>query len=271
MTLREKVDFLIRTLDTLYPDPQIPLRHSDPFTFLVAVMLSAQTTDKRVNEVTPALFAAASTPEQMAGLPVERIVSLIHPVGLAPTKGRNLQAMSRILVERYGGEVPRTFEELRSPPRGRTQDGLGDHVPGFRRTGLSGRYAHPPADAPLGAFFGQECGADRAGCQTVVSPASLDAPALADHLLRAGVFSGAGGYLGARCDHGPAQSPGAALIFTEAVGASLRFLWPFSGFSVYPAFRPGLLRRARISVILDSEDALPVFSGEGDKNLRIRR
>ena len=111
MTLREKVDFLIRTLDTLYPDPQIPLRYSDPFTFLVAVMLSAQTTDKRVNEVTPALFAAASAPEQMASLPVERIVSLIHPVGLAPTKGRNLQAMSRILVERYGGEVPRTFEE----------------------------------------------------------------------------------------------------------------------------------------------------------------
>lgn len=116
MTLREKVDFLIRTLDTLYPNPQIPLRHSDPFTFLVAVMLSAQTTDKRVNEVTPALFAAASTPEQMAGLPVERIVSLIHPVGLAPTKGRNLQAMSRILVERYGGEVPRTFEELEALP-----------------------------------------------------------------------------------------------------------------------------------------------------------
>ena len=116
MTLREKVDFLIRTLDTLYPDPQIPLRHSDPFTFLVAVMLSAQTTDKRVNEVTPALFAAASTPEQMASLPVERIVSLIHPVGLAPTKGRNLQAMSRILVERYGGEVPRTFEELEALP-----------------------------------------------------------------------------------------------------------------------------------------------------------
>ena len=94
MTVQEKVDFIICTLDTLYPDPQIPLRHSDPFTFLVAVMLSAQTTDKRVNEVTPALFAAASTPEQMASLPVERIHQGAQPAGDVSDSGGTLRGRS---------------------------------------------------------------------------------------------------------------------------------------------------------------------------------
>ena len=116
MTVQEKVDFIICTLDTLYPDPQIPLRHSDPFTFLVAVMLSAQTTDKRVNEVTPALFAAASTPEQMASLPVERIVSLIHPVGLAPTKGRNLQRCLGFWWNATGEKCPAPLKSSKPSP-----------------------------------------------------------------------------------------------------------------------------------------------------------
>ena len=116
MKTKEKVEYLIRKLDELYPDPRIPLSHVDPFTFLVAVLLSAQTTDKRVNEVTPALFASGPTPGAMARLSVEQIVSIIRPVGLAPTKGRNIRALAQILVEKYGGQVPRTFEQLEALP-----------------------------------------------------------------------------------------------------------------------------------------------------------
>lgn len=116
MKTSEKVDFIIRTLDRLYPDPQIPLDHIDPYTFLVAVLMSAQTTDKRVNEVTPALFALGETPAEMAQVDEERIIEAIRPVGLAPTKGRNIKALSRILAEKYDGQVPRTFEELEALP-----------------------------------------------------------------------------------------------------------------------------------------------------------
>lgn len=105
-----------RTLDELHPQVPIPLDHVDPFTLLVAVLLSAQTTDARVNLVTPALFAEAPRPQDMARLPVGRIRAHIATCGLAPTKARNLKALSRILVERHGGEVPRTFEELESLP-----------------------------------------------------------------------------------------------------------------------------------------------------------
>jgi len=104
------------TLDRLVPAPPIPLAHADPFTLLVAVVLSAQTTDKKVNEVTPALFARASTPETLARLPVSEVQALIRQVGLAPTKARNLVALARQLVERHGGEVPRTLEELVALP-----------------------------------------------------------------------------------------------------------------------------------------------------------
>ena len=103
-------------LDELYPEPEIPLDHDSPFTFLVAVMLSAQTTDKKVNEVTPALFSRAPTPAAMAALEVAEIQALIREVGLAPTKAKNLQAMARLLLERHAGEVPRTFEALEALP-----------------------------------------------------------------------------------------------------------------------------------------------------------
>lgn len=103
-------------LDELFPDPEIPLDHLDPFTFLCAVLLSAQTTDKKVNEVTPALFKRAPTPAAMAALDVAEIQHLIREIGLAPTKAKHLKAMAALLVERHGGEVPRTFEELESLP-----------------------------------------------------------------------------------------------------------------------------------------------------------
>lgn len=114
--LRAKADRIAAQLQALYPNPPIPLDHSDPFTLLVAVMLSAQTTDKKVNEVTPALFARARTPAAMAALPVEEILALIRQIGLAPTKAKNLKALSGLLVSRFGGQVPRTFEELESLP-----------------------------------------------------------------------------------------------------------------------------------------------------------
>jgi endonuclease-3 len=114
--LKTKATKIGRILDELFPDPEIPLDHSDPFTFLCAVLLSAQTTDKKVNEVTPALFAMAPTPAAMADLEVETIQHLIREIGLAPTKAKHLKAMSRLLIERHGGQVPRTFEELEALP-----------------------------------------------------------------------------------------------------------------------------------------------------------
>ena len=112
MKEKQKVEFIVKTLDRLYPDPEITLRFSSPYTFLISVLLSAQSTDKRVNETTPALFARADTPDKMIKLTDEEVISLVRPVGLAPTKGRNIRALSAILVEKYGGEVPRTFEQL---------------------------------------------------------------------------------------------------------------------------------------------------------------
>lgn len=103
-------------LDELYPDPAIPLAHSDPFTLLVAVLLSAQTTDARVNLVTPSLFARAATPAEMARVPVREIHDLIKTCGLAPQKAKNVRALSELLVTRHGGEVPSSFEELEALP-----------------------------------------------------------------------------------------------------------------------------------------------------------
>jgi endonuclease III len=116
MTRSEKARRILATLDELYPTVEIPLDHADPFTLLVAVVLSAQTTDKLVNQETPALFARASTPAQMAALPVEEIQRLIRRIGLTASKAKNLKRLSEILVEQHGGRVPRTFEELEALP-----------------------------------------------------------------------------------------------------------------------------------------------------------
>jgi len=97
---------IVRILDEIYPEQPIPLEHRDPYTLLVAVMLSAQTTDKKVNEVTPVLFEAADTPESMASLEVDRIHSIIREIGLAPTKARNLRRMAEQIIEDGGGVRP---------------------------------------------------------------------------------------------------------------------------------------------------------------------
>src|SRR5262245_13120314 len=111
-----KAERIRATLAELYPAPPIPLGHEDPFTLLVAVVLSAQCTDVRVNEVTPRLFARARTPKAMARLPVKEIEHLVRPCGLSPTKARNIRALSELMVERHGGRVPSTFEELEALP-----------------------------------------------------------------------------------------------------------------------------------------------------------
>jgi endonuclease-3 len=116
MKRRDKADRIGQILDQLYPEPPIPLDHQDPYTLLVSVMLSAQTTDKKVNEVTPALFAEASNPKSMAALPVDRILGFIRTVGLAPTKAKNLKAMAELLIERHGGEVPNDMDALEALP-----------------------------------------------------------------------------------------------------------------------------------------------------------
>ena len=116
MTRAERAAIVGRRLAELYPAPAIPLAHKDEFTLLVAVLLSAHTTDKSVNKATPELFARADTPEKMMCVPVEEIQRIIRPVGLSPTKAKAIAALSRILVEQHGGKVPRTFEELEALP-----------------------------------------------------------------------------------------------------------------------------------------------------------
>lgn len=113
MKRAEKADRIGEILDDLYPKPPIPLDHTDPYTLLVAVALSAQTTDKKVNEVTPALFAAANTPEKMAALHPDKILDFIRQVGLAPTKARNLSTMAHQILE-DGGGVRADWEFLES-------------------------------------------------------------------------------------------------------------------------------------------------------------
>ncbi|MEZ4278982.1 MAG: endonuclease III [Myxococcota bacterium] len=116
MTRAEKAKRIVEVLRRRHPAPPIPLAHEDAFTLLVAVLLSAQTTDERVNRVTPGLFARARTPAAMAKLPVETILSEIRSCGLAPAKAKNIRALSEILVREHGGEVPADLAALEALP-----------------------------------------------------------------------------------------------------------------------------------------------------------
>ncbi|MBL7952184.1 MAG: endonuclease III [Flavobacteriales bacterium] len=116
MTKQEKAAFVSEKLAKLYPRTTIPLDHEDPFTLLVAVVLSAQCTDKKVNEITPLLFAKARTPQQMMKLSVEEIQDIIRPCGLSPMKSKGIHGLSKIIVEEHGGKVPQSFEALEALP-----------------------------------------------------------------------------------------------------------------------------------------------------------
>jgi len=116
VTKSERADYIARRLAELYPETPIPLDHRDPYTLLVAVLLSAQCTDVRVNLVTPALWKLADTPEAMSHIPVEAIDAVVRPCGLAPRKAQAIRDLSRLLVERHGGEVPADFAALEALP-----------------------------------------------------------------------------------------------------------------------------------------------------------
>ena len=112
----ERIEFIDRRLDELYPDPPVPLDHQDPFTLLVAVLLSAQCTDERVNQITPSLFELADNPFDMARHSADAIREIIKPCGLSPQKSKAIRRLSEIVIEEHGGEVPRDFEALERLP-----------------------------------------------------------------------------------------------------------------------------------------------------------
>jgi endonuclease-3 len=116
VTKQERADFVVQRLEALYPEAPIPLDHGDAYTLLVAVLLSAQCTDVRVNQVTPALFKLADTPAGMMTVPVEKILEVVRPCGLAPRKSQAISDLSRLLVEKHGGQVPRDMEALEALP-----------------------------------------------------------------------------------------------------------------------------------------------------------
>ncbi|MEE3329735.1 MAG: endonuclease III [Myxococcota bacterium] len=116
MTRAEKAERISKQLDALYPAPPVPLLHENPYTLLVAVLLSAQCTDERVNQVTPRLFARAGDPFEMAKLSAAQIRSIIKPCGLSPQKSKAIRELSQLLVEKYDGVVPQTFEQLEEFP-----------------------------------------------------------------------------------------------------------------------------------------------------------
>src|SRR5689334_3203087 len=116
MKKTEKAALIQSVLKQLYPNPPIPLKHSDPYTLLIAVLLSAQCTDERVNKITPLLFKKGNTPEKMIQLSIEEIEEIIRPCGLGPRKAKAIWELSRDIIEKHRGQVPRTFEELEALP-----------------------------------------------------------------------------------------------------------------------------------------------------------
>jgi endonuclease-3 len=116
MNKQERVTFVINTLKELYPTIPIPLDHKDPYTLLIAVLLSAQCTDVRVNQITPLLFAKADNPFDMIKMSIDEIASIIRPCGLSPMKSKGIHGLSQILIEKYDGKVPQSFEALEKLP-----------------------------------------------------------------------------------------------------------------------------------------------------------
>lgn len=116
MNKKEKVAFITKTLDAYYPNPPIPLEHKDAYTLLIAVLLSAQCTDERVNKITPILFAKADTPEEMVKLGEETIKEIIRPCGLSPMKSKGIYGLSKILIEKYNSQVPKDWAALEALP-----------------------------------------------------------------------------------------------------------------------------------------------------------
>ena len=116
MNKKEKVQFIIESLEKLYPETPIPLNHKDPYTLLVAVLLSAQCTDERVNQITPKLFKKADSAEKMIKLSVKEIEDIIRPCGLSPMKSKGIYGLSKMIIEKHNGKVPNNFDDLEAFP-----------------------------------------------------------------------------------------------------------------------------------------------------------
>ena len=116
MNKKEKVEFIIKSLEKLYPKTPIPLNHKDPYTLLIAVLLSAQCTDERVNQITPKLFKIADSPKKMIKLSIKEIEDIIRPCGLSPMKSKGIFGLSKMIIEKHDGKVPENFEDLETFP-----------------------------------------------------------------------------------------------------------------------------------------------------------
>tara|TARA_S200000501_G_scaffold88971_1_gene81978 strand:- start:803 stop:1447 length:645 start_codon:yes stop_codon:yes gene_type:complete len=116
MNKKEKVEFIIKSLEELYPKTPIPLNHKDPYTLLIAVLLSAQCTDERVNQITPKLFKIADCPKKMIKLSIKEIEDIIRPCGLSPMKSKGIFGLSKMIIEKHDGKVPKNFKDLEAFP-----------------------------------------------------------------------------------------------------------------------------------------------------------
>ena len=162
MLKKQRADYILARLNELYPETPVPLDHKDNFTLLVAVLLSAQCTDERVNQVTPSLFKLADNPYEMQHIPVDEIYKLIRPCGLAPQKSSAISKLSAILVEKFDGQVPNNFASLESLP------GVGHKTAGV---------------VTLGTHQRQKCCSDRTGFKGDFPQRTVEQTASANYLL----------------------------------------------------------------------------------------
>ena len=183
MKLLERVAFIDKKLSDLYPTPPIPLDHSDPYTLLLAVLLSAQCTDARVNQVTPALFNLANNPQDMAEKSIEQINSIVRPCGLAPRKAKAIFELSRILLRKHQGLVPESFEELEELP------GVGHKTASVVMAQAFG-YPSFPVDTHIHRLAqrwkltnGKKCNSDRKGFKKTFPQRSLEPITSSNHIL----------------------------------------------------------------------------------------
>jgi endonuclease-3 len=161
MNKADKVSFAIKTLEERYPTIPIPLDHKDHYTLLIAVLLSAQSTDVRVNQITPKLFAKADNPTDMIKMSVDQIREIIKPVGLSPMKSKGIYGLSHILLEQHDGKVPQSFEALESLPAVGHKTASVVMAQAFGVPRISSRHTHPSPDVPLGVFEWKKRGANR--------------------------------------------------------------------------------------------------------------
>ena len=184
MNIKHRVEYIDQTLDQLYPSPPVPLDHRDPYTLLIAVLLSAQCTDERVNLITPALFDLADCPKKMSKVSVERINKIVRPCGLAPRKAKAIHDLSHILINHHNGEVPSNFEDLEALP------GVGHKTASVV---MAQAFGHPafPVDTHIHRLAqrwkltsGKKCCPDRKGFKETFSERKMERLAPANNILR---------------------------------------------------------------------------------------